>query len=221
MVKAVIFDMDGILIDSEPLWKIADIEAYGKVGIKLTAEECAQTTGMDTTSAVKYWFEKFPWNNRSLKEVQDDIESIVKQLIIEKGESMPGVEYIFSFFEKLSIPIALASSSSMHIIEAVISKLNIKSRLKVYHSAQYEKEGKPNPAVFLSTAKLLNVEPENCLVFEDSINGIKAAKNAKMKVVAIPDSHFKTSPQLAIADMILNSFLKFDSEKLNKLQNMV
>ena len=180
MIAAAIFDMDGILIDSEPLWKEADVQAFTKVGLHLKAEQFAVVSGMDVLSSVKYWYSLFPWKNSSIEEVKADIENCVLRLILERGQPMDGVEHVLSFFEKRNIPIGLASSSSMHIIEAVIAKLGIKDRFKVYHSAQYEVQGKPNPAVFLTTAKKMNVPPNQCLVFEDSINGIKAGCAAGM-----------------------------------------
>jgi HAD superfamily hydrolase (TIGR01509 family) len=217
MIGAAIFDMDGVLIDSEPLWKIADIQAYAKVGLPLTAEQCAVTAGMDVLSSVKYWYALHPWEGKSIEDVKVDIEMCVLQLILERGLPMAGVEYILTYFENKNIPIALASSSSMHIIDAVITKLGIKQRFKVCHSAQFEVQGKPHPAVFLTTARKLNVEPSRCVVFEDSINGIKAAHAAGMKIVAIPDMHFKADSRLELANMVLDSLDEFNDFKLGGL----
>ena len=185
MIAAVIFDMDGVLIDSEPFQKQANIQAYAKVGLQLRADQCAITAGMDVLSSVKYWYSIHPWKNKSIADVKTDIEACVLQLIIEQGKPMTGVEYALSYFENKKIPIGLASSSSMHIIEAVLTKLGIKERFNVYHSAQYEIQGKPHPAVFLATAKKLNVDPAQCVVIEDSINGIKAASAAGMNPLTI------------------------------------
>lgn len=217
MISAAIFDMDGVLIDSEPFWKEADILAYRKVGLELTHEQCAETTGMDTFSAVKYWFEKHPWQNKSLLEVQNDIESTVVKLVERKGFAMPGLESVLLFFETKNIPIALASSSSMFVIEAVLKKLEIKNRFKVCHSAQFEVQGKPDPAVFLTTAKKMNVPPENCLVFEDSYNGVKAARAANMKVVAIPDIHSKSQITNGMAHLIMSKLSDFGEKEYFKL----
>ncbi len=216
MISAAIFDMDGVLIDSEPFWKEADILAYRKVGLELTQEQCAETTGMDTFSAVKYWFKKHPWQNKSLLEIQNDIESTVVKLVKEKGVAMPGLESILLFFEKNNIPIALASSSSMFVIEAVLKKLKIKNRFKVYHSAEFEVQGKPDPAVFLTTAKKMNVPPQNCLVFEDSYNGVKAARAANMKVVAIPDMHSKLQINSDMAHLIIDRLSDFGEKEYLK-----
>ena len=166
--------MDGVLIDSEPFWREADISVYASVGVHLTEEMCMQTMGMSCIGSVEYWYERFPWQGKSLEQVKDEIEYFVVDRVKSHGKAMPGVDYILDFFEKQQIQLALASSSSMHIIEAVLERLQIKSRFKVYHSAQFEKAGKPHPDVFLTTAKKLGVDPNECLVFEDSVNGVKA-----------------------------------------------
>jgi sugar-phosphatase len=213
MVSAVIFDMDGVLIDSEPFWKEADIQAYAKVGLFLTKDQCKVTAGMDSKSAVNYWYKLHPWEGKSIFELAEDIENFAEQLIAKYGEPMEGLDYILSFFESRNIPIALASSSKVQIIETVLNKFKIRERFTLYHSAQFEKEGKPHPAVFLTTAKKLGAEPSECLVFEDSINGVVAAKVAGMKVVALPDKYLLGDEKFKSADLIINSLNDFN-EKL-------
>ncbi len=217
MISAVIFDMDGILIDSEPFWKEADVWAYQQVGLTLTHEQCAETTGMDTHSSVKYWFAKHPWQNKSIVEVQNLIEAKVVKLVDEKGDPMPGLDKVLAFFQHKNLPVALASSSAMHIIEAVLRKLDIKRHFKVYHSAQFEIQGKPDPAVFLTTANKLKVKPEDCLVFEDSFNGVKAARAANMKVVAMPDMHSVSLIKPDMADAFIGQLSDFNEDMFLKL----
>ena len=130
---------------------------------------------------------------------------------------MEGLEYILSFFESHNITLALASSSKVQIIETVLEKLKIKNRFKLYHSAQFEKQGKPHPAVFITTAKKLGVEPSNCLVFEDSINGVISAKAAGMKVVALPDKYLTGDDKFKIADLIISSLNEFGEKQFQNL----
>lgn len=215
--QAVIFDMDGIIIDSEPFWKEADIKAYGRVGIQLTAEQCAITTGLGMREAVQYWYNRHPWTGRTLEQVAEDIENTVIDLVQEHGKPMKGLDYILDFLEKKHISLALASSSNMRVIETVLDKLNIKHRFKVYHSAQFEKAGKPAPDVFLTAANKLGVKPENCLVFEDSANGMLAAKAAGMKLVGIPDAHFINDPRIKVADYLISSFYEVTDELWKKV----
>lgn len=220
MVSAVIFDMDGVLIDSEPFWRKADIEVFATVGVKLTEEMCLQTMGMTCIESVKYWYRQFPWNSKSIEQVRDEIEEHLVRSVRKHGKPLKGVDQILTFFENKNIPIALASSSSEHIIEAVLERLNLAHRFQMYHSAQHEEFGKPHPAVFLTTAERLEVEPHDCIVFEDSINGVKAGLAAGMKVVAVPEAHMKNDKRYGAAHLIIDGLHTFDEKKLALLDNI-
>lgn len=216
MIAAVIFDMDGTLIDSEPIWRVAEIAAFEKVGISLTEEMLAEhTAGMRNDEVVKYWFNYFKKEDQTeIKIVEKAILEKVKELIKIDGKkrALPGLEYIFNFFEKRNIPMALASSSPADIIEVTLEAIGINEKFKIKRSAELEAYGKPNPAVFISTAKDMNVAVENILVFEDSLNGTLAAKAAKMKCVCIPATHDYDRTAFAIADVKLKSLLEFDEK---------
>ena len=214
MIKAAIFDMDGVLIDSEPFWREADIQAFGSIGVQLTETMCLQTMGMSCIESVRYWYKRYPWENKELEQDKDEIEYFVVEKIKKSGNPMPGVEYILDFFEKNNILLALASSSSMHIIEAVLDKLEIRNRFKVFHSAQFEKAGKPQPDVFISTARLLQVKPEECIVFEDSINGVIAGLSAGMKVIAVPEIHMQNDERYQIAHIQINNLFDYTGQLL-------
>jgi mannitol-1-/sugar-/sorbitol-6-/2-deoxyglucose-6-phosphatase len=214
MISAAIFDMDGVLIDSEPFWRQADMAAFKTVGIKLTEEMCLQTMGLACIDTVRYWYQRFPWNGTNHLDLVQNIEKHVINSVNQYGKPMPGVDYIIDFFEKRSITIALASSSSMMVIEAVLQKLRLAKHFKVYHSAQFEEKGKPDPAVFLTTAKLLNVKPDECLVFEDSINGIKAGLAAGMKVVGVPEKNMQREESYHLAHLVIHSLAKFNEQHL-------
>ena len=216
-IKAVIFDMDGLLIDSEPFWRISEIAAFKKLGYNFTDEMCQQTMGYRTDEVVQYWFEKMPWKNRSLKEVEHDIIQGVQELIQKEGKSLPGVISILNFFKNKGLKLALASSSNMYLINAVISKLEIEQYFDEICSAEHESYGKPHPAVFITVANKLGVEPQNCLVFEDSLMGTIAAKAAKMKCVAIPDSDGQNNIQFSIADLQLKSLEEFTASHWQNL----
>jgi mannitol-1-/sugar-/sorbitol-6-/2-deoxyglucose-6-phosphatase len=217
MISAAIFDMDGVLIDSEPFWRQADINAYKSVGISLTEEMCLATMGLTCIDAVKYWYQRYPWTDKDFHELVDDIENNVIQSIQLYGKPMQGVDYIIEFFEKRSIAVALASSSSMKVIEAVLTKLNLAKHFRVCHSAQFEEKGKPDPAVFISTAKMLRVKPEECLVFEDSVNGIKAGLAAGMKVVGVPEPHMRNDKRYRLANLVIHSLTEFNEHHLLQL----
>lgn len=213
-MKAIIFDMDGVLIDSEPLWKIAEVEGFGKVGLDLTYTDCEETVGLRIDEVVKLWFAKEPWQGKSIEDVTQDIIDILIREIKEKGTALPGVEDCLKIFKNSGYKIGLATSSSNAIIDAVMERLNIRHYFDQVHSAEDEINGKPHPAVFLTCAKKLSADPAECWVIEDSFNGIIAAKAARMKVIAVPEKSHQIDPRLVIADLKLESLENFNIEQL-------
>lgn len=216
MIQAVIFDMDGVLIDSEPLWKLAEVEGFGKVGLDLTFTECEQTVGLRIDEVVKLWHERVNWPDKSVQEVADDIVDILIREIKLQGEALPGVMEALELCKKLNLKVGLATSSSNRIIKAVMERLEIEHFFDAIQSAEDEEFGKPHPAVFLNCAKRLGVNPLKCLVIEDSFNGIVAAKAARMEVIAIPEKSHQNDPRLVIADHQLDSLLDFSPAIISK-----
>ncbi len=210
--KAIIFDMDGVLIDSEPLWRKAEIETFAKVGLSFTDDMCMQTMGMRTSEVIEYWYKITPWTGKSIKELENELLQRVTQLIIEEGDTMKGVEFSLNYFKEKGFRIALASSSAMTLIEAVLNKLQIKKYFEIVESAEFLDYGKPHPEIFIKTAKNLGIHANECLVIEDSFNGVLAAKSARMRVVAIPDEESRNEDKFVIADHILN-----DLEQIKEL----
>jgi len=219
MKKTIIFDMDGILINSEPLWKIAEIEAFAKVGLNTKATDFEESVGLRIDEVVQLWHDKVKWTNKTVKEVEDDIVNIVIREINSQGQEMDGVTDLLKSLKSKGYKIGLATSSYQCIIDAVLKKLNIGDYFDVIHSAEHEKFGKPHPAVFMTTADMLKVKYSDCLVFEDSLNGVISAKAARMKVVAVPEGCNGSNPKLIVADLILNSLADFEVKKIDSLFN--
>ena len=187
--KAVIFDMDGVLIDSEPFWRKAEIEIFGKCGLNLTDEECKETTGLRIDEVVQFRYQQQPWKDTPVTEVAAQIIDRVIELIESEGQAMAGAYDILEFLEERNIRKALASSSSSRIISTVLDKLQIKDRFELFHSAEDEAQGKPAPDVYLTTAKKMHVEPSTILAIEDSINGMRSAIDAGMTCAVVPEAH--------------------------------
>lgn len=218
MINSVIFDMDGLLVDSEPLWGLAIHEVFDTVGVSLTPELTSRTTGLRTREVVEYWHDHFKWEGKSTEQVTSEIIESVTSKILHRGEAMEGLSYILEFFKERGFNIGLASSSNMSIISSVLDYLQIRPYFKAIISAEFEPYGKPHPAVYLSAARELGVSPLHCIAFEDSVTGMTAAKAARMKVVVVPEHHNRNDKRYALADVQLKSLLDFNDHELGKLR---
>ncbi|GAB3955043.1 hexitol phosphatase HxpB [Spirosoma harenae] len=215
--------MDGLLVDSEPHWRVMEREVFATVGLYLTDEECKQTTGLPILDVVYYWFAHRPWTDstasgRTFQELADAITEGVHKRIAHLAEPMPGAIEALTFFDKQGIPTAIASASPMSLIEVVVDRLGIRNTLTLWHSATLEARNKPAPDVYLGTAQKLNVSPANCLAFEDSGSGLKSAYSAGMRTVAVPGAFEINDPKFAIADVILPSLTAFNTTVFDALQ---
>ncbi|WP_341843186.1 hexitol phosphatase HxpB [Chitinophaga caseinilytica] len=219
MIQTAIFDMDGLLIDSEPLWGIAMREVFSTVGVSLSPELTHLTTGLRTREVVSYWHNYFGWDTKSPEQVSDEIIESVTAKILRNGQAMEGLGYILDFFRSRNYRIGLASSSPSRLIQSVLDHLDIRPYFDAVSSAEFEPYGKPHPAVYLACAEALNTHPLNCLAFEDSVTGMIAAKAARMKVVVVPEAHKRTEPRFVLADMQLPSLLAFGEAELEKLSS--
>jgi sugar-phosphatase len=197
---AVIFDMDGVLIDSEPLWKIAMEEVFRSIGSELTRQDFQKTVGLRLDEVITFWHQHEGWKNVTPKEVEQQIVLKMVELIRANAEPLPGVLETLAFLQARKIKIGLATSSYEILIHTVLRELNITSFFEVTHSAEHEAFGKPHPAVYLTVAERLAVSPSRCLVIEDSLNGVISGKAAKMKVVCIPEKTHFPEPKLMLAD---------------------
>lgn len=219
-IEWIIFDMDWLLIDSEPLWQEAEINSFKKVWINLTVEQTTKTTGLHVDEVVEYWYSLFPWNEKDLwkKEVSKNIVTMVKDLINSKWVEKAWVAKIISFLKSKNINnIAIASSSEYSIIETVINKFNIRDYFNVINSAQDEEFWKPHPWVYISTYKKMWLKPEQCLSFEDSLNWVISSKAAKVKCVAVPEIININNNKFLISDLIIKSLNDFWENEWLKL----
>jgi sugar-phosphatase len=166
---------------------------------------CRITQGMRLIEVIEYWYDKTPWEGKTIIEVEGALLKKVTELISEKGIEMEGVNYSIQYFKDKGYKIALASSSALSLINVVLNKLDIANDFEVINSAEHLSYGKPHPEIFIKTALQLNVKPSECLVIEDSFNGVFAGKAAMMKVVAIPEGENKSDQRFTIADYKLNS----------------
>jgi sugar-phosphatase len=213
-MRAVIFDMDGVLVDSEPLWRLAERQVFAEVGLDLTDADCERTMGMRTDEVIEFWYRRSPWDGPSPAEVEARLEARVEELIAERATAMAGVDRSIAMVRAEGLVLGLATSSAPPLIDAVLTKLGLMDAFAVMHSAIEEELGKPHPAVFLTTAQLLDVEPAECVAIEDSVAGVRSAVAAGMRVIAVPPPHLFDEPGYDDADLKLESLEELTPEML-------
>jgi sugar-phosphatase len=215
-VKAAIFDMDGLIIDSEPLWRLAERETFARVGLELTDAECRQTTGLRSDEVVGYWFARRPWSGSSRTEVHRNLDARVTELIAERGRAMPGVRRAIDALTGAGLRLALASSSSHELIAVVLATLGLEDVFEVTCSGVDEERGKPDPAVYLTTVRRLGLRARECCAFEDSAAGVQAAHAAGLFVIAVPAAADFDDPRFDLADLKLRSLEDFDLQLIDQ-----
>ncbi|HEY5091740.1 MAG TPA: hexitol phosphatase HxpB [Acidimicrobiales bacterium] len=203
-LEATLFDMDGLLIDSEILWHKAEVEIFGRLGVPMSASDGRSTKGLFVNEVVDYWYALYPWSGTAPSEVADELLRRVGDLVEAEGRLMPGALRAIDLASERG-PVALASSTPVALIARCLDHFNLADRFASIHSAQFEPYGKPHPGVFLTAAASLGVRPTRCLVLEDSPAGVLGARAANMFVVAVPTKEDRDDPVFALADLVLHS----------------
>jgi len=215
-VGAAIFDMDGLLIDSEVLWHQAEIEILGPLGVPLSTEGCRTTKGMFVEEVTAHWYGLYPWGpDPTPDEVAVTIVDRVIELTLSVGRLKPGAEHAVALCAARGMPLAVASSSQYRLIDAALEHFGLRQRFALVHSAEDEAYGKPHPAVFLTTAAKLGAAPRRCVVWEDSPAGVLAAKAATMACIAVPEPGQGRHPAFGLADLVVDSLLEVNAAALD------
>lgn len=188
-LKAVIFDMDGVLVDSEGFWAEAEREVFSSYGVQVTDDLASQTKYMTTKEVTEFWYSKFPWENLDIPSVEQEVVSKVIELIQTENCTMSGIEEFIKALKSKEYKIGLATNAPLRVADAVLEKLQVRHFFDVVHSSELEEQGKPHPAVYLSSAQKLGISPEHCIAIEDSHSGLKAAKAAGMKTIVFTNNN--------------------------------
>jgi beta-phosphoglucomutase family hydrolase len=212
MKKAVIFDMDGVIAETEHVHIGAEKQTMLKYGIEISEDELHEYTG--TTAKVMFTslIEKYKLNT-TFDRIFKEKEEILFRLLEEDVQPTKGVIDLLRKLKKMKIKLAVASSSHKRMIEYVLKKLKIIDLFDSIVGAEDIDRSKPDPEIFLISAKRLNVKPEECTVVEDSKLGVEAAKKAGMKCLGYVNPS-SGKQDLSKADFVADDFCRLDIQKL-------
>jgi mannitol-1-/sugar-/sorbitol-6-/2-deoxyglucose-6-phosphatase len=225
-VDAVILDLDGLLIDTEPVWRVAGFEVFAGLGISLSERDLLDSTGQPMDVMIRGWRKRQPRDGgRGAEladaeltdaEVADRIIDHVIAHVTTEGQPMPGVTAMIARFERYGLALAIASSSPLRLIDAVCDRFGL-AGIQVRCSGLDEVQAKPAPDVYLTAARRLGVAPASCLALEDSPPGIAAAKAAGMRCLAVPDPLLAADPRYREADLVIGSLTELNETALRRL----
>ena len=202
--KAVIFDLDGTLLDNNSYHLKSWIEYLKKIGRNISEEEYnANINGRTNTDVIKYIYNREMSNDEILKYTLEK-EALYRELYKPYIKPIAGLIDFLEILKEKEIPMAIATSGIQPNIDFMFEEVPIRQYFKEVVNSSHIKKGKPDPEIYLKTASLLNIPPKNCLVFEDAVVGIKSAKAAGMKVVAVATT--QTREELSIADLIMEDY---------------
>lgn len=217
MIKTVLFDMDGVIVDTEPVHRFAYFEHFKELGIKVTEEMFTTYTGNSTRNVFQRIKQEFSLDH----EVEDLIQrkrSIFNDAFDYKEDLtlLDGVEDLIKDFHANGIQMILASSASKVTIDRVFRRFNLHQYFSHIVSGEDFPKSKPDPAIFVHAAKLSGDSRENCIVIEDSTNGVKAANAANIFCIGYRSFHSKLQ-NLDTANLVISSFSEIDSAKVREI----
>lgn len=218
-MRYVIFDMDGVLVNSEPIYREAWIKAYKEIGINID-ENYHDTKISGNHPLVSTAFVLKDFSQPVEKEVQEKLnlrkEQISYEIIAKNGiEPYSGADEFIKELHRRKAPLALASTTAMLVVRKILEIIGVKDLFSIIHTQEAVTNGKPHPEIYLKTAKILDARPIDCLVFEDSKSGVTAAKTAGMYCIGVLNGH-NTSETVKEADRVIT---RFDELTLDEILN--
>ncbi len=217
MLKAVIFDMDGVIVDSEPLHIKAERLLFAPFGVDVTDEELQSYMGRTPQILLKDIIRKYELNT-TLDELYPRHKENLEKLYRDEVEPIPGALETIQTLRNGDIDLAIASSSDLLLISTVLNKFDLNDTFTSIVSGEEVKNVKPHPDIFLEAARRLGVKPKECVVVEDSHAGVRAAKTAGMTCIGF-ESPNSPNQDLDPADLVIDDLTDLRVEVLNRLIN--
>lgn len=205
-VEAVIFDLDGTLVDSMWMWRSIDIEYLNRFGIELPEELQSEIAGMSFSETAVYFKERFGLPD-SLEKIKSDWNQMAWDKYMHEVPLKEGVLELLTYLKQNQIPAGIATSNSRELVDLIVKRHGISEYFASIRTSCEVAKGKPSPDIYLLVAQDLGVEPTKCLVFEDILMGVMAGKNANMKVCAVYDefSVVEQEEKIKLADYFVTS----------------
>jgi len=205
MLSAVIFDLDGVLADSEPWWNEIDAKLLAEYGITYNGEYHQNVLGVSYRLAVEFYKEAFDLAV-SAEEMMRRRGEIATEFFASRVGLFPDVKKVLEELQQMKLHLAVATSSVSASSRPFLDRHQLTGFFEIIVTGEEVKRGKPAPDIYLFASKKLRVQPDKCLVVEDALAGVAAAKAAKMRVAAIPDCRFvDPAAYEKTADYVLNS----------------
>lgn len=212
MIDTVIFDMDGVIIDSEPIHKKLEWEFFQQLGLHLTQEEFQSFTGQSGKNIFSYLKNKYKLSQSVEWMEQKSTERFLNHLKSNpKMSPIDGTTALIEGLKAQNIQLILASSATMSNIEAVMDMFDFHHFFPIKLSGADLEHSKPHPEIFLKAAQLGQTSPDQCIVIEDSSNGVKAAKAANMKCVGFQNPN-SGNQDIKMADLIVHSMTELNPQ---------
>jgi beta-phosphoglucomutase len=214
---AIIFDMDGVIVDNHN-FHFKALKAFSKKhGSELTDEEFKENiNGRTINEVVEYIFRNKKLSNEEIKEYGEEKEAMYRKDYQDHIKPVEGLEDFLIQLKQNRIPIAVATSAPTVNVDFTLDYLGLRKYFDCIIDSTFVEKGKPDPQVYLITSEKLGIAPDKCIVFEDSVSGIKSGKNAGMKVVALLTTH-DNEEDLKEADKIVKNFIGLGLKELKDL----
>jgi beta-phosphoglucomutase len=211
---AVIFDMDGVIVDSNPPHKIAIRKFCQKYGFELNDEEMRlRVYGRTNRDWLSYLFGQI--SEEQLQQYAAEKEALYRDIYKENIKALDGIREFILMLHQQNIPKAIGTSAPASNVAFTLENTGLLPYFSIILDERDVKQGKPHPEIYLKTAAALSMPPEKCVVFEDSLSGVESAKTAGCKVVGVSTTH--SAEELSETEFVIQDFQSMTIEKLQKL----
>ncbi len=203
----VVFDMDGVLVDSHPIYKKADLEVLPGVGLDMALYDQRRTFGLRVPEIAQLWID-VGGLSIARDELVEKMNAKVFELIELEATPMKGVRELLSFLETVDIKCSIASTAPKEMIKAMVKAMKIANHFQEFFTSEDCEYGKPHPQVFIDAIEHFDVEPSKTLIIEDSLNGVQAAKSAGATCIAVPEPQLRSHVGFQIADYVVSDLFE-------------